>query len=399
MLINSMTNNIIFFTIAVFFVSVIIFLISKKIINGAFKRISKKTKTNFDDILIKNKFPVYTSFLIPTIFIYLSISKIFEDYNSFSLGISKFIEFTFILISILIVRSFLFTLRDYSKSHSQFKNKPIDSYVQVFLIIIWFVGIVMILSLLTGKNIGTFLTTIGAFSAIILLIFKDTILGFVASIQITINDTVRIGDWITMSSSGADGDVISISLSSVKVQNFDKTITTIPTYKLISDSFINWRGMSDSDGRRIKRSLLIKPSSIRFLSENEINNLRNIDIIKDYIDIRQKEIVNYNSSNKTNKDLMINGRNMTNLGIFRRYAETYLEKHPLINKDMMIMCRQLDPTSQGIPVEVYVFSKDKDWKKYEHLMSDIFDHLLASVNFFKLECFELSYNYSNLKGK
>ena len=329
----------------------------------------------------------------------MSISKIFEDYNSFSLGISKFIEFTFILISILIVRSFLFTLRDYSKSHSQFKNKPIDSYVQVFLIIIWFVGIVMILSLLTGKNIGTFLTTIGAFSAIILLIFKDTILGFVASIQITINDTVRIGDWITMSSSGADGDVISISLSSVKVQNFDKTITTIPTYKLISDSFINWRGMSDSDGRRIKRSLLIKPSSIRFLSENEINNLRNIDIIKDYIDIRQKEIVNYNSSNKTNKDLMINGRNMTNLGIFRRYAETYLEKHPLINKDMMIMCRQLDPTSQGIPVEVYVFSKDKDWKKYEHLMSDIFDHLLASVNFFKLECFELSYNYSNLKGK
>ena len=257
----------------------------------------------------------------------------------------------------------------------------------------------MILSLLTGKNIGTFLTTIGAFSAIILLIFKDTILGFVASIQITINDTVRIGDWITMNSSGADGDVISISLSSVKVQNFDKTITTIPTYKLISDSFINWRGMSDSDGRRIKRSLLIKPSSIRFLSENEINTLRNIDIIKDYIDIRQKEIVNYNSSNKTNKDLMINGRNMTNLGIFRRYTETYLEKHPLINKNMKIMCRQLDPTSQGIPVEVYVFSKDKDWKKYEHLMSDIFDHLLASVNFFKLECFELSYNYSNLKGK
>lgn len=157
--------------------------------------------------------------------------------------------------------------------------------------------------------------------------------------------------------------------------------------------------MSDSDGRRIKRSLLIRPSSIRFLSENEINNLRNIDIIKNFIDIRQKEIVNYNSSNKTNKDLMINGRNMTNLGIFRRYAETYLEKHPLINKDMMIMCRQLDPTSQGIPVEVYVFSKDKDWKKYEHLMSDIFDHLLASVNFFKLECFELSYNYSNLRGK
>jgi len=392
-----MSKQTIFYLIITIVLSLIIFWLSGKILNKIFKKIALKTKTNFDDALINNNFPFYSSFLLPLFFIYSMSSFFIESYPEVLSFILKAIEIIFIVNIVFIVRSVLLTISDYSKNSTNFKNKPIDSYVQVFLIILWFIGIILIMSLLTGKNITTFLTTIGAFSAIILLIFKDTILGFVASIQITINDTVRIGDWITIKSSGADGDVVSISLSSVKVRNFDNTITTVPTYKLISDSFINWRGMSDSDGRRIKRSLLIKPSSIRFLKEDELMKLKKIGRISEYINIRQKQIEQFNSKHNYDKELLINGRNITNIGLFRKYTETYLEKHPLINNKMMVMCRQLSPTSQGIPLEIYVFSKSKEWKKYEHLMSDIFDHLLASIDYFHLECFELSTNFPVLK--
>ena len=223
-------------------------------------------------------------------------------------------------------------------------------------------------------------------------VFKDTILGFVASIQIAVNDTVRIGDWISMPQNKADGDVISVSLSTVQVQNFDKTITSIPTYKLISESFINWRGMSESNGRRIKRSLLIKISSIRFLEPSEIQELKKIELLSEILKKEMKKLIS-NSNKKINKSLLINGRNFTNLGLFRFYTEAYLENHPMINTDMTIMCRQLPPSAQGIPLEVYVFTKDKEWKNYEHISADIFDHLLASIKYFSLECFELNSNF------
>ena len=258
------------------------------------------------------------------------------------------------------------------------------------MIFLWIVGGILILSVLTGKDIGSFLTTLGALSAVLLFVFKDTILGFVASVQITVNDTVRIGDWISMPNSNADGDVISISLSTVRVQNFDKTITSIPTYKLISDSFINWRGMDESPGRRIKKSLLIKTTSIRFLVTDEISDLKKIDRISSFIVKREKEIKIANSAEKIDKSLLINGRNFTNLGLFREYAQMYLQTHEQINQKMTIMCRQLAPTAQGIPLEIYAFSKDKIWVNYEHISSDIFDHLLAAIPYFHLECFELS---------
>jgi miniconductance mechanosensitive channel len=246
----------------------------------------------------------------------------------------------------------------------------------------------IIFSILTGKDIGTFLATLGALSAVILLIFKDTILGFVASMQVTINDTVRIGDWISMSSFNADGDVIEINLSTVKVQNFDNTITTIPTYKMVSDSFVNWRGMSESGGRRIKRAILVRVSSIAFVDENHLEELEKIERIATFIKQRKEEIKAENHANGSDKSLLINGRNMTNIGLFRRYALAYLQNHPEINKDLTLMVRQLAPTSEGVPIEVYVFSKDKIWANYEQIMSDIFDHLLAAIPFFKLECFE-----------
>jgi miniconductance mechanosensitive channel len=292
------------------------------------------------------------------------------------------------LVSIVLVRRLLNSLKDYLKTLKNFKDKPVDSYIQVVMIFVWFVGIMIIFSIITGKDIGTFLATLGALSAVILLIFKDTILGFVASMQVTINDTVRIGDWISMSSFNADGDVIEINLSTVKVQNFDNTITTIPTYKMVSDSFVNWRGMSESGGRRIKRAILVRVSSIAFVDENNLEELEKIERIATFIKQRKEEIKAENHANSSDKSLLINGRNMTNIGLFRRYALTYLQNHPEINKDLTLMVRQLAPTSEGVPIEVYVFSKDKIWANYEQIMSDIFDHLLAAIPFFKLECFE-----------
>jgi miniconductance mechanosensitive channel len=232
------------------------------------------------------------------------------------------------------------------------------------------------------------LGTFGAASAIILLIFKDTILGFVASIQVAINDMVRIGDWITFEKYGADGDVVEINLATVKVQNFDMTITTIPTYALISDSFKNWRGMTDSPGRRIKRSLYIKQDSIKFLTDEDIQRFKRIGLITDYLTNMEEKLARINERDDSDKSIQINGSNLTNVGLFRKYMETYIQNHSAIHKEMLLMCRQLAPTAQGIPLEVYCFSKDKKWENYEYIMADLFDHFLAAVPYFDLELFE-----------
>ncbi|MDB4717228.1 mechanosensitive ion channel family protein, partial [Flavobacteriaceae bacterium] len=304
--------------------------------------------------------------------------------------IPRVFEAVTIIVVIALIRSLLKSVRDYLKTLNSFKDKPIDSYIQVVMIFLWFIGGIIILSILTETDIGTFLTTLGALSAVLLFVFKDTILGFVASVQITINDTVRIGDWVSMPNNNADGTVVKISLSTVQIQNFDNTITSIPTYKLISDSFINWRGMSESSGRRIKRSILIKVGSIRFLEDDELNPLKKINLMSGIIQSKEEDIKNYNSKFNADKSLLINGRNLTNIGLFRAYAEAYLKDHPMINKEMTLMCRQLAQTSQGVPIEIYVFSADKKWENYESIVADIFDHLLASTKYFHLECFEFS---------
>ena len=378
---QGLATHIIFASISL--VVIVINFITKKIILSFFKRIARSTSSSFDDLLIKNKVPGLLSY-IPSLFF------LFWIIPSYSNTLYLLIEAFTVILFILTVRAILNTVKDYFKSSDSLKHIPVDSYIQVIMIFIWFVGIILILSVLTGREVGTFLASLGALSAIIILVFRDTILGFVSSIQITVNDTVRIGDWITMKGSNADGNVIEVNLSTVKVQNFDNTITTIPTYKLVSDSFINWRGMSESDGRRIKRSLLIKPSSIKFLDDEEIESLKKIHLLSDYIKKIHKEIKSYNSSNQVDKSMLINGRNLTNLGIFREYIQRYLKEHPDTNDNLTMMCRQLQPTAQGIPIQIYAFSKDKEWTKYEALTSDIFDHLLSSVKYFNLECFELN---------
>src|SRR5690606_15272584 len=279
--------------------------------------------------------------------------------------------------------------KDYFKTIPNLRDKPIDSYIQVFMIFIWVICVFAGIALITRIPFLNFITGLGAASAIIILIFKDTILGFVASIQVSINDMVRIGDWITFEKYGADGDVIEINLATVKVQNFDKTITTIPTYALISDSFKNWRGMTTSGGRRIKRALYIKQNGVKYLSDTEVENLKSIQLISSYLETRQSDITAHNESNQINKNLLLNGRNLTNLGVFRKYLDSYLKNHSAINKDMTIMVRQLAPTTQGIPLEIYAFSSDKRWANYEYIMADIFDHAIAALPYFDLEIFEL----------
>jgi len=380
--------NLLFFSLIVLLSIIIINFFSKKVILKLFKGLSRNTKTNFDDFLVQNNTPIYVSKLVPVFFIYWVIPFWFYDFEPVIDYVFLGLEIYIVLILVWIIRSFLRSVKLFLKTVDSLKDKPIESFIQVVLIFVWFVAILNIFSIITGKEITTFLTAMGALSAVILLIFKDTILGFVASIQLSTNDLIRIGDWITMKQYGADGDVIEINLNSVKIQNFDKTITTIPTYKLISDSFKNWRGMSESNGRRIKRSLLIKGSSIKFMNKENLAELKKIKLIENFIVLKQKEIDTHNSNLEMDKSVLVNGRNLTNLGLFRNYIEMYLESAAFINTEMTVMCRQLSPSPQGIPLEIYAFSKNKEWKNYEHIMSDIFDHLLASLNTFQLELFE-----------
>lgn len=357
--------------------------------------IAKKTKTHFDDLLVSNQTAKYIAHLIPFLFIYKSVPVILENYVYWESMFGKLVGIYIILLSLWIIRSVLKAIRDYLKEQPRFSDKPIDSYIQVIMIVLWIYGVGVIISKIFDIDKSTLLGTLGAISAIVILIFRDTILGFVASVQVSLNDMVRIGDWITFDKYGADGDVIEINLATVKVRNFDNTTTTIPTYSLISDSFRNWRGMLDSDGRRIKRHILVKAKSIRFLTDDELQKMKKIQLVSDYIDIRQTEISKYNKTYNVDKSLSINGRNMTNFGLFRKYITNYLEHYPGINKNMILLCRQLQPTAHGIPLEIYAFSKDQRFEQYEYIMADIFDHIIASIVYFDLEIYEMPTDKNN----
>ena len=385
--------------LALLLIIFVIDVVIRKLLVGLFAQFATKSKTHFDDYLVANKVPRNIAHIVPFLIALEFVPDVFADFYNFEIYIEKILQVFAIVLILWIVRSLLNTLKDYFKTLPRLKDKPIDSYIQVFMIFAWIVGFMSAIALITGIEFIKFVTGMGAISAVVILVFKDTILGFVASIQVSINDMVRIGDWITFEKYDTDGDVIEINLATVKVQNFDKTITTIPTYALISDSFKNWRGMTSSGGRRIKRALYIKQDGVKYLTSSEVDKLKDIQLIKSYLDTRQSDIETYNSSNEINKELLVNGRNLTNLGVFRKYIDSYLKNHSAINKDMMIMARQLAPTTQGIPLEIYAFSSDKRWENYEYIMSDIFDHLLAALPYFDLELFELPSHssFSNLK--
>tara|TARA_Y100000385_G_scaffold290474_1_gene363760 strand:+ start:34951 stop:36195 length:1245 start_codon:yes stop_codon:yes gene_type:complete len=365
-------------------------LIIRKTILVTVSKIAAKSKTNFDDIMVANNVPRNMAHLLPFILAYKCIPNLFFDNIPLQNLSKKTILVIGIILLIVGVRSILNSIKSYFKTLTFLKDKPVDSYIQVFMIFVWLMGAFSIVAIITGISFWEFIAGLGTVSAIIILVFRDTILGFVASIQVSINDMVRIGDWISFDKFGADGDVIEINLATVKVQNFDNTITTIPTYALISDSFKNWRGMDESKGRRIKRSLNIRMESVKNLNQDEILKLSKIELISEYIVQRSESINAYNKTNSVDKSLLINGRNLTNIGLFRKYMESYIETHSAINKELMVMVRQLQPTSFGLPIEIYAFSSDKRWKNYEYIIADIFDHMIASVSDFDLEISEPS---------
>jgi miniconductance mechanosensitive channel len=367
------------------FLAYVLYVVSRFILVTIMALVAQRTQTKFDDLLVSNKTAKYISYLIPLFFVFKSVPIILDKFEYWEGIFGKMVAIYIVLLILWIIRTVFNSLRDYLKLIPRYSDKPIDSFIQVIMIVLWMFGIALIISRLFDIDQKELLTILGAVSAVIILVFRDTILGFVASVQVAINDMVRIGDWITMDRYGADGDVIEINLATVKVRNFDNTTTTIPTYSLISDSFHNWRGMLNSDGRRIKRHIMIKANTIRFLEDQELIDLKKIDLLSAYIDARKTEIDNYNIGHKIDKSLAVNGRNLTNFGLFRKYITQYLQQYPGLNKDMLMLCRQLQPTPYGVPLEIYAFTKDKRFENYEYIMADIFDHIIASIPYFDLE--------------
>ena len=351
-------------------------------------RISKRTDIKFFHHLLNNRLQHYLALIATLVLINAAIPVIFIDFPDLIKPMNVIADVYLVLIIIWMVMAIIRAGGDDLRTKPAFREKPIDSYMQVIRMILFLIGAVVIFSNLTGKSPLAFFTAMGAISAVLLLMFKDTIMGFVASIQVTANDTVRIGDWITMPKYGADGDVIEINLTTVKVQNFDKTITTIPTYSLISDSFQNWRGMSQAGGRRIKRAIFIKQSTIRFITPAELEKFKKIQSLTSYIEHRQKDIDKNNERLGIDKSLLLNGRNLTNAGLYRKYIDTYIANHSGTHKKMTMMVRHLAPTANGLPLELYVFTSTTKWADYEHIMADIFDHLIAAAPFFDLQIYE-----------
>jgi miniconductance mechanosensitive channel len=351
--------------------------------------IAKKSKIIFFQLLLEQRFPHYLALAAAVALINIAIPIIFAGFPTLISGFNKLSDVYMVFVLISLIMSVVKAGGNSLRTSTSFRGKPIDSYLQVIRIILTIIGLVMVFSYLTGKSPVAFFTAMGAISAVLLLMFKDTIMGFVASIQVTTNDMVRIGDWITMNKYGADGDVTEINLTTVKVQNFDKTITTIPTYALISDAFQNWRGMQEFGGRRIKRAIYIKQSTIKFLTPEKVQELKKIQAITNYIEHRQKDIDKNNERIGADKSLLINGRNLTNGGLYRKYIDGYLAQHTGTNKKMTMMVRQLAPTANGLPLEIYTFTNTTKWSDYEHIMADIFDHLIASARYFDLEIFEM----------
>lgn len=376
------------FIISLLFLILIDYLL-RNFLYTALNKIAKKTETEWDDLVLRNRVHVYISRTAILLLSRQVLPFIFLGFPLLTSSLEKILNLLILLAIYSLSNSLLKTCRDILRSSQAFKDKPIDSYLQVVQIFLIFVVGTMAISLLTGNSPWSFLVSLGAASAILMLVFKDTILGFVASIQVSANDSVRVGDWIEMPKYGVDGDVLQINLNNVKIQNWDKTILTIPTYTLLSDSFKNYRGMQETGGRRIKRALNIKISSVRYLDDDEIMALKKINLLEPYINQREEEIASYNKQWNIDTSSPVNGRRMTNIGLFRAYILAHAKHNPNIHQELTLLVRQLAPTEYGIPLELYMFTKGTQWVYFEDTMADIFDHLLAAIKFFKLEIFEL----------
>ncbi len=361
--------------------------ISKKILIHSLKTYVKKSKNKWDDALLEYKFFQRLAHIAPAVVIYFTIDYALDMPRLVTMIRTLSVLFM-IIVGLLISDSFLSAMHSIYLTFPISKEKPVKGYVQVVKLIIYFIGFIFIISILSHTPALKLLAGLGALAAVLLLVFKDTILGLVASVQVSANQMVKPGDWITMPSRQADGTVLEITLNTVKVQNWDKTIVTFPTYSLVTEAFNNWKGMEESGGRRIKRSVSIDMKSVRFLNPELKEKLRKIQLIKDYIDQREEEITNFNLERNIDPEIPVNGRRMTNLGVFRRYIEAYLRQHPKVNTELTFLVRHLQPSETGIPIEIYIFSRDQEWAKYESVQADIFDHILAAIPYFELRVFQ-----------
>jgi miniconductance mechanosensitive channel len=374
-------------TVVTIILALLVDFIIKRIIISSIAALTKRTKNEWDDVFVKQKVFNRLAHLAPALIVYYALQYIFDAENLITF-LGNLTQTYMILVVLMVIDSLLNALHEIYMKLPVSQGRNIKGYIQVVKIIFYFVGVIMIIAAFSGETPKALMAGLGAMAAVLMLVFKDTILGFVASIQLSANKMVNVGDWISMPKYNADGDVIDISLNTVKVQNWDKTIATIPTYALVSDSFNNWKGMEKSGGRRIKRSINIDMNSVTFLDATQIEKLRNFHLLKDYISNKEKEINEYNKSLKLEEGTVTNGRKMTNLGTFRKYLEEYLQHHPKIHNDMTFLVRHLQPTDKGLPVEIYVFSNDQAWSNYEAIQADIFDHILAIMPEFDLRVFQ-----------
>lgn len=358
--------------------------VTKKIVLRIASRYIRNNRFRWDDYILGRKVFQRLCHIVPAIIIY-SFSNSFSGYHGLIVqGVAVYLT----IVAILVLDALLNALNDIYTTYEISKSRPIKSYIQVVKIFLFVIGGIVVVSSLIGRSPLILLSGIGALSAVMLLIFKDSLLGLVAGVQLSSNDMVRVGDWIEMPKYGADGDVIDISLNTVKVQNWDKTITTIPSYALISDSFKNWRGMQRAGGRRIKRSLYIDMNSVGFCTPEMLERFERIQYLRDYIREKAADIELHNREREIDRTVAVNGRAMTNIGVFRAYVERYLERHPRIRQDMTRIVRQLAPGENGLPLEIYAFTDTIVWREYEGIQSDIFDHLLAVAPEFGLVVFQ-----------
>ncbi|WP_456276339.1 mechanosensitive ion channel family protein [Bacillus sp. AK128] len=374
-------------TIMVLFIGIICIIanfISKKVVIRLITHYVSKSKFPRATMVLKRKVFDKLSHIVPAIIIYYFAATL-PDYQ---MMIEKGAATYLIIVSLMVFHALLTTINDIYQTYEISKIKPIKGYIQVVNIMVLILGGLLVISNLMGESPLILLSGIGALSAVLMLVFKDSLLGLVAGIQLAANDMVRVGDWIEMPKYGADGNIIDISLNTVKVQNFDKTITSVPSYALISDSFINWRGMESSGGRRIKRSILLDTSCISFCSGTMLEKCKQIHYLKDYVSSKEREISEYNARFDMYEENRVNGRSLTNIGVFRAYIHNYLKHHSGINQEMTLLVRQLPPSEHGLPIEIYAFTKDIRWEVYESIQSDIFDHLLAVASEFELKVFQ-----------
>ena len=361
--------------------------LAKRFVLKIVKHYAARSRTEWDDVLVKRKFFRRLSHFAPALVIYLMSSVLFENDKAI-LVTQRIAEIYMLFVAIFTIDSFLSSVVDIYHNYDSSGEFPVRIIAQVAKILLFTIIGIIILSDVIGQSPAFFIGGLGAMAAVLMLIFKDPILGLAAGIQLSANKMVRVGDWIEMPKYGADGDVIDISLTTVKVQNWDKTIITIPTFALVSEGVKNWRGMSESGGRRIKRPIFIDMTSVKFCTLEMIEKFSKIQYLSNYVLDKKKELSDFNEQRNIDNTVLVNGRRMTNLGTFRAYLVSYLRDHPKINKNLTFLVRQLDPGPTGLPIEIYVFSSDQVWANYESIQADIFDHVLAVIPEFDLRVYQ-----------